>query len=199
MAIITREKEQQLMEQAAKAYGEAIQLLEMMDKTIQDMAFKNDPENRYDTRITLARFDTILQMILLQMAVSDGRFSLKEGQFIQQIVKYGDLLDYLRRSSQGKQDLTWDKLAKMNASRLTMLVQLLPPSLERLCDSFVKPLAILDGAVKDMDLLRMLCGHIATICACMSYLDGNSSKQEANAYYDIGYRLLEGRWKQYMK
>lgn len=199
MAIITREKEQLLMERAGKAYDQAIQLLKMMDEAVQDLAFKNDPENRYDTWITLARFDNILQLILLHMAVSDGGISPRERKFIQQIVKYGDLLDYLRQQDKEEDGLTWDKLAKMNPSKQAMVVQLLTPRLERLCDAFVKPLAILDGMVKDEDFLKLLLGNVSAICACMSYMDGVSSKKEANACYDIGYQLLEGRWKKYMK
>ena len=97
---------QELFDQAVKSYNEAIQLIKAMDQTFQEVVFKNHPENRYDTRITFAQFDMILQAVLLNMAVSDGEFDRLEQQFVDKITDYGDLLTYIKQDSKGQLDLT---------------------------------------------------------------------------------------------
>lgn len=56
---------QELFDQATRAYQNSIDMIRKMDEAFQNAAFKNDPGKRYDTRITLAQFDMILQATLL--------------------------------------------------------------------------------------------------------------------------------------
>ena len=188
---------QELFDQAVKSYDEAIQLLKAMDQTFQEVVFKNQPEKRYDTRITFAQFDMILQAVLLNMAVSDGEFDRLEQQFVDKITDYGDLLNYIKQDSKGQLDLTWAQVANLSPATQHKLVDALPAILNQLCDSFVKPLALVDKAVDTMDFLRKLETCIADISVCLSFVDGSSDKSEANASCEMVGRLLEGRWKQY--
>lgn len=189
---------QELFDQAAKSYDEAIQLLKAMDQTFQEVVFKNQPEKRYDTRITFAQFDMILQAVLLNMAVSDGEFDRLEQQFVDKITDYGDLLNYIKQDSKGQLDLTWSQVGNLSAATQHKLVDALPAILDNLCDSFVKPLAMVDKAVDSMDFLRKLEGCIANISVCLSFVDGSSDKSEANASCEMVTQLLEKRWRQYM-
>ena len=189
---------QELFDQAAKSYDEAIQLLKAMDQTFQEVVFKNQPEKRYDTRITFAQFDMILQAVLLNMAVSDGEFDRLEQQFVDKITDYGDLLNYIKQDSKGQLDLTWSQVGNLSAATQHKLVDALPAILDNLCDSFVKPLAMVDKAVDSMDFLRKLEGCIANISVCLSFVDGSSDKSEANANCEMVTQLLEKRWRQYM-
>lgn len=188
---------QELFDQAVKSYDEAIQLLKAMDQTFQEVVFKNHPEKRYDTRITFAQFDMILQAVLLNMAVSDGEFDRLEQQFVDKITDYGDLLTYIKQDSKGQLDLTWSQVASLSPATQHQLVDALPAILDNLCDSFVKPLAMVDQAVDSMDFLRKLEGCIANISVCLSFVDGDSDKGEANASCQMVERLLEKRWQQY--
>ena len=88
-------------------------MIRKMDEAFQNAAFKNDPGKRYDTRITLAQFDMILQATLLSMALSDGNFDRLEQQFVDKITDYGDLLTYIKQDSQGRLDLTWSQVASL--------------------------------------------------------------------------------------
>lgn len=189
---------QELFDQAVKSYDEAIQLLKAMDQTFQEVVFKNQPEKRYDTRITFAQFDMILQAVLLNMAVSDGEFDRLEQQFVDKITDYGDLLNYIKQDSKGQLDLTWSQVGNLSAATQHKLVDALPAILDNLCDSFVKPLAMVDKAVDSMDFLRKLEGCIANISVCFSFVDGSSDKSEANASCEMVTQLLEKRWRQYM-
>ena len=190
---------QELFDKATVAYDDAINMLKTMDQTFQSVVFENRPDKRYDTRITLAQFDMILQAVLLNMAVSDGNFDRLEQQFVDKITDYGDLLTYIKQDSKGQLDLTWSQVANLSPATQAKLVGMLPAVLDNLCDSFVNPLAIVDKAVDSVDFLRKLCDNIATICVCLSFVDGDSDKNEANACYEMTYRLLEQRWKQYMR
>ena len=188
---------QELFDQAVKSYNEAIQLIKAMDQTFQEVVFKNHPENRYDTRITFAQFDMILQAVLLNMAVSAGEFDRLEQQFVDKITDYGDLLTYIKQDSKGQLDLTWSQVASLSPATQHQLVDALPAILDNLCDSFVKPLALVDQAVDTMDFLRKLETCIAEISVCLSFVDGNSDKGEANASCQMVEQLLEKRWKKY--
>lgn len=190
---------QELFDKAVQSYDQAIQLLKVMDQTFQDVVFKNQPDKRYDTRITFAQFDMILQAVLLNMAISDGKFDRLEQQFVEKITDYGDLLDYIRKDSKGQLDLTWAQVASVSPATQQQLVSALPAILDNLCDSFVKPLALVDKSVDAMDFLGKLEGYIAQISVCFSYVDGNSDQGEANASCQMVIRLLEQRWKQYRR
>ena len=190
---------QELFDQAVKSYNQAIDLIKAMDQTFQEVVFKNQPDKRYDTRITLAQFDMILQAVLLNMAVSDGEFDRLEQQFVDKITDYGDLLTYIKQDSQGRLDLTWSQVASLREDTQASLVQALPAILDKLCDSFVKPLALVDKVVDDVDFLQQLERNIAEICVCLSFVDGSSDKVEAAACSEMVADLLGTRWRKYMR
>lgn len=190
---------QELFDQATRAYQNSIDMIRKMDEAFQNAAFKNDPGKRYDTRITLAQFDMILQATLLSMALSDGNFDRLEQQFVDKITDYGDLLTYIKQDSQGRLDLTWSQVASLREDTQTSLVQALPAILDQLCDSFVKPLALVDKVVDDVDFLQQLERNIAEICVCLSFVDGSSDKVEAAACSEMVADLLGTRWRKYMR
>lgn len=190
---------QELFDKATVAYDNAIKMIRTMDETFQSVAFKNDPSKRYDTRVTLAQFDMILQAVLLTMALSDGNFDRLEQQFVEKITDYGDLLVYIRKDSEGQLDLAWDQVAMLSPNIQQQLVSALPAILNQLCESFVKPLAIVDKAVEQVDFLDKLEDEIATICVCLSYVDGNSDSGEAQSCAKMVAELLSTRWRKYVR
>lgn len=190
---------QELFDKAVVSYDKCIKMIRVMDETFQGVAYKNDPSSRYDTRVTLAQFDMILQAVLVSMALSDGNFDRLEQQFVEKITDYGDLLTYIKKDSQGRVDLTWSQLASISPSAQKTLVDGLPTILDRLCDSFVKPLAIVDKAIDQVDFLDQLETEIATICVCLSYVDGDSDRNEANACAQMVAQLLSTRWRKFAR
>lgn len=192
-------KTQELFDQATRYYDNSIELVKLMDETFQKIAFQNDPSSRYDTKVTLAQFDRILQAVLLSQALGDGNFDRLERQFVDKITDYGDLLIYIKKKTNGDLDLSWDTIANLSASTQQKLVKILPSLLDDCCDSFVKPLALLDKASTEVDELNALVENIGKIGACLAQVDGNVSDEEAEAAADMVVSLLVARWKNYMK
>ena len=52
-------KSHHLFDRAEQAYDRAIHLIRTLDQSFQSAAFRNDPEERNDTRVTLYQFDVI--------------------------------------------------------------------------------------------------------------------------------------------
>ncbi|MCD8088655.1 MAG: hypothetical protein LUE22_08790 [Oscillospiraceae bacterium] len=192
-------KAQELFDQATRYYDNSIELVKLMDETFQKVAFQNDPSSRYDTKITLAQFDWILQAVLLSQALSDGNFDRLERQFVDKITDHGDLLGYIKNKTNGELVLTWDNIASLDTSTQQKLVKILPSLLDETCDSFVKPLALLDKASKEVDELNALVENIGKIGAYLAQVDGNVSDQEAEAAANMVVSLLVARWQAYMK
>lgn len=188
-------KSHQQFERAEQAYDRAIRLIHSLDQAFQDSAFQDDPEERYDTRVTLYQFDVILQAILLKMALTDGNFHRLERRLILKITDYGDLTAYLRKDGDGRFDLTWEGIASLSAETQRALTDELPQILDRTCNSFVRPLALADGAVDSIDFLEQLERELREIAHSLSNVDGVSRAVEQEAYSDMLEHLLTDRWR----
>lgn len=188
-------KSHHLFDRAEQAYDRAIHLIRTLDQSFQSAAFRDDPEERYDTRVTLYQFDVILQAILLRMALIDGDFHRLERRLIDKITRYGDLLVYLRKETDGELDLAWDKIDDLSPEQREALMDRLPEILDRTCNSFVLPLALVDGAVDSIDFLERLERELQEIALSLSDVDGQSRPAEQQAYADMLEHLLTDRWK----
>ena len=184
-------------DRARRAYEQAEHLIKGLDEAFQNTAFQDDPDQRYDTRVTLYQFDVILQAILLSMALSDGRFHRQERKLILKLTKYGDLMDYLHKRDGARFNaLTWDSLTEAAPEQQRELTEhILPEELDRVCNSFVRPLAMADGAVVSIDFLERLEGMLAEIADCMSHIDGTVRAEEAAAFRASLEHLLSRRWQ----
>ncbi len=192
-------KAQELFDQATRSYDKAISIIRAMDETFQDAVFRNNPSQRYDTKVTLAQFDRILQAILLNEALSDGNFDRLEQQFVDKITDYGDLLVYIKRETNGQLDLSWSVISSLDRRTQQQLMDVMPSILDKLCDSFVKPLAVVDKAVDRINFLKQIEDLIAEICICLCKVDGVAQKAEAEAAGEMVGKLLHARWQRYMR
>ena len=183
-------KAQELFDRAVVKYDDCVTLIRTLDE-----AFKAATEKDYDTKITLAQFDWILQAVLLNTALADGDFDRLERQFVDKITDYGDLLFYIKKKTDGQLDLEWDDIARMDTNTQSKLMELLPVLLAETCDSFVAPLALVDSAVDTMDFLKALTDNMVEIIYDLSAVDGTSEEREAAAAAEMTRELLVGRWK----
>lgn len=188
-------KTHHLFDRAEQAYQRCIHLIRTLDQAFQSEAFRDDPEERYDTRITLRQFDVILQAILLNMALIDGDFHRLERRLIDKLTRYGDLLDRLRQETDGGLDLSWDKIQDLSPEERTQLLDRLPELLDQLCTSFVRTMAMVDGQVDSIDFLERLERELREIALSLSDVDGQSRPAELQAYTDMLDHLLTDRWK----
>lgn len=133
------------------------------------------------------------------MALSDGNFDRLEQQFVDKITDYGDLLTYIKQDSQGRLDLTWSQVASLREETQASLVQALPAILDKLCDSFVKPLALVDKVVDDVDFLQSAGAQyrrdlrLPELCGRQQRQGGGRRCSEVVA------ELLGTRWRKYMR
>jgi len=132
----------------------------------------------------------------LQMALSDGVFHRMERRLIDRITRYGDLLVYLRKATDGALTLSWEKIDGLSAETKQELSQRLPGILERTCNSFVHPLAVADGMVDSVDFLEKLENELQEIALSLSNIDGVRRESERSAYLEMLEHLLTRRWKQ---
>lgn len=182
-------------ERAERAYDRAVALIRELDQAFQSEAFREDPEARYDTRITLYQFDVILQALLLNMALCNGEFHPLEKRLILKITDYGDLMAYLRQETGGAIDLEWDRIARMDPEIREDLLARLPRILEGTCRSFVLPLARADGAETAVDFLQQLEGYLREIAVALGYVDGSREAREDDVFNELLGHLLVERWK----
>lgn len=182
------------LHQAEQAYERAISLIRSMDRTYQSDVFREHPQTCYDTAITLYQFDIILQTILLQIALSDGILHRLERRLIDSMARYGDLMTYLAGKTHGRLSLSWEKLQNMSEAERTELSQQLPAILEQTCNSFVLPLATVDGLVDSADFLAQLEAELQIIARSLCGIDGESLPSERSAYVNSLEHLLTCRW-----
>lgn len=190
---------QQLFNEAMGHYQHAIELVKMLYQVYWDAERTYSGRTGFgNKRQPLIYFDLILQAILLSLAVSDKNFDPMEQQYVKKITDYGDLTDYLRWWSNGKTNLTWEKIAEMSPATQQQLVAMLPDVLDQLCDDFVAPLAKVDSAIQETNFLSQLTEEIYRISSILGFMDGQVTAQEADASTDMIERLLSKRWKQMM-
>lgn len=186
---------QDLFDRAVKSYDRAIDLIKTMDTVFQQAQKKSDSSFKgWDTKITLAQFDWILQGILLSGALADGNFDRLERQFVDKITDYGDLMAYIKKQTNGELELTWDNVAGLSADVQQKLLAILPGLMEKTCDSFVQPLAIVDNAIESRNFLDEIVKCIGEIGAYLSNVDGKSETREAEACGQMAVELLVERW-----
>ena len=118
-----------------------------------------------------------------------------ERRLIDKITHYGDLLVYLRKETDGGLDLSWDRIDDLSEQDREQLMARLPEILDRTCNSFVLPLALVDGAVDSIDFLERLERELREIALSLSDVDGQSRQAEQQAYADMLEHLLTDRWQ----
>ena len=89
-------------------------------------------------------------------------------------------------------------MAALSRDNQRLLVEVLPTILDRLCDDFVRPLALVDQAVLRAQGLKQIIQDVARICACLSQVDGVNQERERAACIQMVNELLGKRWERYM-
>ena len=107
--------------------------------------------------------------------------------------RYGDLMPVLREEL-GDERLNWKDISRLPADTRGALVERLPGTLERTCNSFVLPLARAD-ALDPEDFLLRLEGELREIAEDLRFMDGRVLPEEAAAYQEMSEHLLVDRWR----
>lgn len=190
---------QDLFDKASHEYQEAAAFVEKLDQMVQQALLRQGSISKgYDSRLTVAKFDMILQAILLNEAIADGQFSDLERQFVEKIACYGDLMEFVKLRTDGRLDLTWSQVASLSPDTQQKLAAMMPDLLSEVCFNFVAPLAITDKVMTNVDLLETLQEHIRNICWCLAEMDGNCEAMEARGAALAMTQLLSNCWRDLM-
>ena len=189
---------QDILDKAAEAYDHAGMTIRAMDGV-----FQNVTGSSYDAELTLAQFDMILQGVLLSVACADGIFDPVEQDFVRQFAMHGDLLEYIRRDSEGTIDLTWDIVGSLPEEASSALIRVLPQVLDDQCSSFVYPLAAVDfsysqyGGVMTTpgDFLKSIEADMIKIAGLLAFVDSDGTDDEINAAVSMIYELEGKHWR----
>ncbi len=189
---------QELLDRAGEAYDHAESTIRSMDNVFQNVTGVD-----YDSSITLARFDMILQGVLLSVALTDGYFDPLEQDFIKMFAMHGDLLECIRDASEGAIDLTWELIADLPEEVSAELVRILPRILDEQCESFVYPLAAVDftysqyGNVETTpgDFLKSIEADMIKIAGILALVDSELTDAEMCTAIAMIYELEGKHWR----
>lgn len=179
---------QERFDVAEKRYENCLKFIDAMSKNIQ----KIRPE--FKESIAKGEFDIILQYILLRTALADGKFNVKEGEFIDKIVNNYEILKLYGKEL--KEGTTWQWIAsKGELSNVKGIVNELRPKAERFIDDFIAWFSALDAADEKFDLLAILKNEVDVICENFLYCDGESDEEEKWTALQMVSEVLAVPWK----
>lgn len=189
---------QDILDKAAVAYEHAETTIRAMDGVYQNVT-----GSTYEAELTLAQFDMILQGVLLSVACADGVFDPVEQDFIRLFAMHGDLLDYIKRNSDIRADLTWDIIAALPEDIAAALIEVLPQVLDEQCSSFIYPLAAVDfsysrygGVITSPgDFLRSIESDMIKIAGLLALVDSEGTEDEMCAAVSMIYELEGKHWR----
>ncbi len=189
---------QDMLDKAALAYEHASAMIYSMDKVFQ--RFSNV---EYDPNLTLAQFDLILQGVLLSVACADGIFVPEELDFLKQFVIHGNLLEYIKKDSDGTVDLSWEDVAELPPETTDELLRMLPLILDSQCQSLIIPLLKVDysyskhGAVETTpgDFLKEIEKDMIYIASTLAFVDCEGTDEELNAAAKMIFELEGKHWR----
>jgi len=189
---------QEILDKAAQAYDHADMTIKAMDDV-----FRNVSGTDYDASLTLAQFDMILQGVLLSVACADGKFDILEQDFIRQFAMHGDLLEYIKNTTDGEINLSWDLIAGLPGEVSSSLISVLPKVLDDQCESFIYPLAAVDFSYSQYggvvttpgDFLKSIEADIIRIAGLLSFVDNEGTDDEIYAAVAMLYELEGKHWR----
>lgn len=136
----------------------------------------------WDPRITVAKFDIVLQYSLLQVAVADFDFDRNEMIFIRDITEQGDFVNYI--NAMANTDITWDGLFNSSVSDIRKFLRDIKDVIEELSDEFVQVFALCDKLTQ-YDFVSDLEDNVVLIIAGLAKMDGTITASEITQTYLI--------------
>ena len=190
---------QELFNKAYEVYNHAQGLVQDVAEAYREINKKVSGSTNFNPGITMAEFDQILQGALLTQALADNNFDRLERQFIDKITNHGDLLHFIKYQTKGELSLTWDDIAWMDSETQGELLQVLPTIMESRCKDFIVPFVMIEKIADEVDFMEELVKDMATIGACLSYVDGKLDDIEPEGMLAMLEKLLMDPWNEMRK
>ena len=178
---------QNLFDYAEQRYKHARNLIAEMTKLVQE----NQPS--FKERSAYCQFDIMVQFILLNIALADGKFSEIEGEFIDEITESYDVLFLF--DSDDDTDYDWSFVgAYMTLEHAEYLVNTVKKRAIEHIQSFICVFAeaeLLDNGRKYFDELFKC---IKDIASAFIMCDGNATKKEIELAVNVVRQYFTNPW-----
>ena len=140
-------------------------------------------------------FDIIIQGLMLKVAIADGDATREEIDYIKSIVDSGDILRFMRDGTNGKLDISWHNLIRLDESTFKKLLDVIDEPLKALIKKFSLPYVVLEVVLgKDyFDTFKdALLGVLAPLCM----VDGDSDNVGEKFSVVFAMQMFEGCWNE---
>lgn len=145
-------------------------LIQILNKTLS-IYNENVPEDKQiNPRGFAIKFDILLQHSLINVAISDANMFADELVLINQITDSGDIVLYFKDAY--KTEITWEQLYKMPPAQVEKMLKEQEENMRYIADDFVRVVAVVDAALEEHDITRMLFNEICTVVKVLMGLDG---------------------------
>lgn len=177
---------QDLFNMATESYQNARGLVSKMNEVVAHAHKDFNPKAGY------LKLDIIVQYMLLETALADGRFSPIEGEFIDKITDSFDVINLFKDVPQG---MNWQWFAnnRSYSSIKDTIVRLRRMAQEQMED-FASLFAIVDAAYEDYDILGELLSYLGEIAGCFTRIDGSHDESEVRVATDVVAEYLAKPW-----
>lgn len=168
---------QELFDNAAMRYNDARNLIGEMGAYV----LKSNPQ--FKIVDVFCEFDIIIQYILLEIALADGKFLEIEGEFIDKITDTYDILYLFNNNDSGK---NW---SYAGANMVFPHIRYVIHKVEELADGhlrdFAKFFAAVDSEMSNKDYMSELIACVKDIAVAFILCDGNGDQNEVKTAVQV--------------
>ena len=178
---------------ACESYTESKRLIGEISKIISEM----NPEITYeDVRV---QYDLILQTVLLNAALEDGKLEEIELEFLTLLIKYGDILalanEACKKMMPEWKDVRWANVAEADSESAKKLASVVTKIVSSYTDSFVQVFYAIDKYNKKVDYLGEITSYTRRILSNLSGIDGDKREGETTTGMIIFKALVTDKCK----
>ena len=178
---------------ACESYTESKRLIGEISKVITGI----DPSITYEeVRI---QYDLILQAVLLNAALEDGKFEDIELEFVTLLIKYGDILalanEACKKLMPEWKDVRWANISALDSTSAKKLAEIVTKIVSAYTDAFVKVFYVIDRANQKVNYLDELTSYTRRILSNLSKIDGDKKDSETITGMRIFNELVTNKCK----
>ena len=138
-------------EKAFESYNKACDLVSLLFNFMND---KKLVKEGFDVKKALNNFDVLVQYSLVEVALSDKKFSSNELKFISEFHRFYSFIDYLE--ALGFKDVTWKKLYVIDEKSLKSIMEKIKAHVKLINKDFVEYISLIDKYTPNHDYSKDL-------------------------------------------
>ena len=162
--------EQQYYDLANQAYINTINIIGTLAETFKKVKKLGD---EWKVDVFLRQFDVILQYSLLEVATLDHRIHPLEIDFIKNLTKFGDFVEYIKATYET--DFDWEYLKDNKPELVRTMLDNERKEMIKFARDFVGIVSAFNAISKE-DFPEMISQNIVRICSSLVFSDNNASE-----------------------